>query len=874
MVASSTPALVSRSAPGAPSAAVTRLVTRGRLVVAVGLLAGLLSLREGPAPSNDATALAAALSAESGLSVRPEDVRWEASDGVVGDLVLGRFALFLGSDGPGAPRDVLRARVRLTPEGRPLSVGRVVNLTSTPIGDDHSLVVSGDRAAFATRAFGQEQSVTLLGLAGEGAQNMTARAQDRWMAAITNLQQSGAARGVSRVDVTLDQPTQRVGLSLSPSSLDIALADDDRSRAPTRSARLDAERGELSVAAPGMHVQPAHHLPKRFVFWAVDTVRAVPWIGPAPVAWLEERVFAVKDRVKQTAFRVGGSGEALADPAVVDASQASADLGQWPPPAIRSILKTPAEGEGVWTVPKQPWIKRFPTPAGAPVAPSPFYTTFLRPDQERPYSKVLLVAMDMRQLDLSMEAGVEDPKPLTGPPGAGRIPRDPAVFKRIAAAFNGGFKTEHGSYGMMVRRRVLLPPVPGGATVVVLKDHRVGMGSWGSNRQVGGIVDVADDDILSFRQNLDPLVDNDKVNPLGRAQWGYTLPGTSMQTERTGICVTAAGHMFYAWGDDVSATVLGRAMKMAGCVYGMHLDMNPHHTGFLFTNITELKGKQYKSELLSTHMEIGTDRYIEYAPKDFFYMTLHEPEPPSLEGVTWEPSPGAQPAPSFMPGVWRGARDGVELLEVEPARATYRIRAGTSEPDARTGSAPLTTLGDEDAHRVLFSVTMGVATERHPRGLVTDGKVASALAAHDGTALLVATEEGALSVAMSVDRAPRRADVAELPLLFGEGHAPTVSASAARPLSALCVTAAGRTYVARGTNASDVTARLKDAGCERAVVLDRGAGGPATLRRAATADAPRARSEDTVLFAMAKPMVPRGFRFEAAQPVAPPPAKK
>ena len=71
---------------------------------------------------------------------------------------------------------------------------------------------------------------------------------------------------------------------------------------------------------------------------------------------------------------------------------------------------------------------------------------------------------DMLELDLDMEAGVEDPEPLTGPHGSGRIPRDPAVYRRVAAAFNGAFKTEHGHYGMMVHKRVLLPPVPGAAT--------------------------------------------------------------------------------------------------------------------------------------------------------------------------------------------------------------------------------------------------------------------------------------------------------------------------------------------------------------------------------------------------------------------------
>ena len=148
-----------------------------------------------------------------------------------------------------------------------------------------------------------------------------------------------------------------------------------------------------------------------------------------------------------------------------------------------------------------------------------------------------------------------------------------------------------------------------------------------------------------------PLLDNDKVNPSGRTQWGFTLPGTTMQTERSGLCVTNSGHLVYAWGDDVSATTLGKAMKMASCVYGMHLDMNPHHTGFLFTNITELKGRSYKSELLDKQMEIDTARYIEYAPKDFFYMVLHDGTPPALEGdkeTPWQPDPGVQPAPSWM----------------------------------------------------------------------------------------------------------------------------------------------------------------------------------------------------------------------------------
>ena len=66
---------------------------------------------------------------------------------------------------------------------------------------------------------------------------------------------------------------------------------------------------------------------------------------------------------------------------------------------------------------------------------------------------------------------------------------------------------------------------------------------------------------MSFRQNLDPLVDGDLVNPTKRFQWGYTLPGTSVQTERSAVCVHASGHLVYGWGDDLNGTTLAKALR-------------------------------------------------------------------------------------------------------------------------------------------------------------------------------------------------------------------------------------------------------------------------------------------------------------------------
>ncbi len=861
--------------------AVSVLASRDRVVRLGGALAGLAlvvaAFRPAP-PPRELPALADALGVAIAGAVSPDDIRWEPSHGALDDYAFGRWVVFLGAKTAGAPRDVWRARVRLTPEGRPVEVAETHDLTSTPLGDDHGLVLAGTRAAFATFAYGQEQSVTSLDLGGEDATQIV-KAHDRAMAWVTNVQQTGTGAGVGRVDVTLDPPAKRAALHLdAEGKVVLALTYDDG----TREARLDPSKAEVTN---GLHAEAQRHLPKPVVFWAVDTVRAVPWIGPAPIAWLEDQVFGLRDTAKQLAFKLHASDpeDTLADPAVgtppaakvLDTSKISADDGAWPPTNIPSIWKSTEPGEGEWAPPKLPWMRKL-----AEDAPPAFVRTFVRPDQERPYAEVLLVAMDMRQLELDMEAGSEDPKPLVGANGPGRIPRDAPTYTRVVAAFNGGFKTEHGNYGMMVKKRVLLPPQPGAATVAVLKDGRVGFGTWANTHEITGIKDVADADIVSFRQNLDPLVDHGEVNPTKRGLWGWTMPGTGVQTERSGVCTTTSGHIIYAWGEDVSATTLGKAMNMAGCSYGLHLDMNPHHTGFIFATIEELKGRKYHSELLAPgKMEISPDRYIEYAPKDFFYVLLHDPTPVALASGTasatsWTPDAGTQPAPSWVPGIWTAkissAEGVVELTDVEAGRATFRVRGGAREPDPKTGAAPLTDLGEADAARVLFATGLGVAEEKRPRGLATGGKLVMPMHGGAGSAALVASADGTLSIvrAEEVGEITPGQDFAEVPLLLDRGepiassHPRSTVGSASR--AALGITAEGRVLLARGLVLSDapLADALKRAGCIRAVLLDRGARATPFVDRAGGASPPRARYDVSVLYAVAKPMKPRSFRFE------------
>jgi len=862
---------------------VTRWVRdRAPIVLACGLLGAVTAVHHGPAPGGDLQALVAALGHAAGgpggdARVLGDDVRWAPSEGVIADATVGRWVLFLARSAGEDTRDVWRARARVSPEGDVIQLLGAHDLTNTPLGDDHGLVVKGSHAAFVTRAYGQEQSVTAFDLIGEGSQNRTEKPADRVMASITNWQQTGSLDGVGRVDVTLESPATSAGLVLGDAALSIALYDGN-ARSPSRNASLDLERGEIVTPVPGLRADASMHLPKRFSHWAVDTLRAVSWIGPAPIAWLEDEALTARDSYRRATFHAAGGEDQViatpdAPPPVLDTSQASVDEAHWPPPPITAIWKEPEQGEGEWVVPDIPWMRKVPGVDAD--SPSPLYRTFVRPDEERPYAKVLLVAMDLRQLDLDMEAGVEDPEPLTGPHGTGRIPRDPDVYRRVLAAFNGAFKTEHGHYGMMVHKRVLLPPVPGSATVIVLNDGRVGFGTWGADRKVGGVVGVADTDIVSFRQNLEALVDRGQINPTGRNLWGFTLPGKGAQTERSGLCVTTSGHLLYSWGDDVSATSLARAMKMAGCDYGMHLDMNPYHTGFLFTAIDDLAGKKYRSQLLTTSMSIPTERYIQYAPKDFFYVMVHDPTPPGLDGGSpWEADGGAQPPPRWMPGVWTAHVDGpqgsVELVDVEPGRATWRERAGSAESPAAT---PLRDLESEEARRVLLAAGAGVALDKRPRGLATDGRLAVPLQGGPSSGALVVSSEGRLSM-VRADDAPAvdaHGDLLELPIILWEGAATPVATGPVVMRSAIGITPSGRVLLARGSFGSPLplAEALGRAGCTRALALDRGSRATGFVDRAGASKPPRARYDEAVVYAVASPMRPRGFRFDPATPVAP-----
>jgi hypothetical protein len=854
-------------AGGGMSSLQTFVRQRARLAGGAALLALLLRLAGAAPASATLDGLAAMLSRSVDGVVDPADIRWEPGHHFLTETLLGRRLLFLAAPAAGQPRDLYRARVRVSLDGKPISVWQLRNLTETPIGDDVALELQGTAAVYATVALGRIQGISVLDVDGIREEDRPQGLLRRALLAVTSWQTTGSLAGIGRADIVFDVPARRAKLTFDPPVLQVDLGAAGRNL--LYDVRQRVVRGQNGGQAYGARAVVHRHDAKPLVLWAVDTVRAE--VGPGPIAWLEDKVFGARDVVKRGTYALFASADesALRDNAeqvvavpALDSSRLGDGSELWPPPPIPSLWKELKPGEGEWEPVRYRFLRTVAT-AGSGDAPAYFYRTFIRPDAKRPYSTLLLIAMDMRQLELGMQAGYEDPKPLTGPPGAGHLPRDSQLLDRIVATFNGAFKTTHGAYGMMVDGRVLVPPVVGAATLIVDREGRVGMGNWPQSTDIPK-------EVVSFRQNLDPLVEDGVVNPSGRYVWGWQITGTSVMTQRSALCVTPPGHLYYAWGAEIDAPTLSQGLRQAGCAYAMHLDMNPGHCGFVYTDIVDLPRKQWNLRTADPAMSIDAPRYVQWSAKDFFYVMVRDPAPPGLAGVRWKPDGGIQPTPSFIPGVWEGSlwvgSLEVGLLSFDAARVAWRVRSGAAEPTVLDAPPKKLELSGEDRHRVLASVGLGHTTGAVGAGL-SFGKLPS-LPYNPELATLIVDAQGRLSVLRPGEpvQIPRGGEAVQLPLLAAEGRLveQALAPGAMQLRGALCVAPGGRTVVgrARHDSSAPVATALLRVGCTRVVELDRGSRHPSFVHRAGSATPPLGGYETTVLYALGQPLLPRGFRWK------------
>ena len=430
------------------------------------------------------------IAAATGIRVAPGSVVWPAGrpDAELEPAIRGREVLFLAAEEDGAAADLYRAEVRVGPGPRLISITGQANLTTSPHGDDYIIRASPPYVVVAPRALGQVRSLTMFDLRGQQLpRDGSWTSLQRAMARVTDLQRTSRPRGCGRVNVRFRHPPEDVELTFTEKDRRqvLAVAWTDRLGKPQLAA-VDVVTG--ASEHEDLDAVAEVRLPKRPILWLVDTVRAIPWIGPGPIEWAEGRFFALKDSFKRLIYSISGDDfdengdmdnrESEQTVAVTYTLPAGLEIGTthpevtWPPaPLEPPVFSRKRSGEGVWTPATPEFVLTIP---GAPPA---VFRTFIRADERRPYTHVELLAMDMRQLELHMVAGHEDPQSTTGARGTGKIPRDPEILPRVVAVFNGAFKTEHGAYGMMADRTVLLPPQDDAATVATLADGTLAMGS-------------------------------------------------------------------------------------------------------------------------------------------------------------------------------------------------------------------------------------------------------------------------------------------------------------------------------------------------------------------------------------------------------------
>jgi hypothetical protein len=687
-------------------------------VVALGGALGVALPRRADPEGDRRTALSHALQ-KRGLVAAPEDIAW--IDRPHSPLGGAARAIVRGAPARGEPCDIFVVDTRLTPEGVLLSVGDAFNLTETSSADEGKPVIRGERIAYVAHPLLAEVAPTVhvIDLHGQPAGGTAEWTRlERLQNALSNAQQTGQLRGVLKRTFAIDPEEKKVDPLADPKEAtkvegvrDVSVELDGARltiRSGVRSATVALD--EAAVAPPPWIRTEAPELsrPGNLGTWAVDRVRNE--IGDDAMQTIKAVAFTALDIVLRNKESVTGDtgaegiakdlGQSALDPPM-RAMPVDPEIG-WPPPPLEAWVVPALNGEGQWNaLDHDPYVRTNP---GLPPA---FLTTFIRTDRTRKATRVYISLWDPRQIELHMMAGTVEPKGATGEAGPGLIPRTPEVLKRVVAASNAGFQALHGEFGMMADGVVYLPPKPYAATVAALRDGSTAFGTWPADTSIP-------EAILSYRQNMTVMVQDEKFNPYNRTWWGGTPPGWADKTHtvRTGMCLTKEHFIAYFYGADLSPDALAQAMIQARCSFGLALDMNAGHSGLEFYKVgpfeelEQLKqplqtdwqhegevpginGWRFRSRRLIRGMGLmNFPRYIKRENRDFFYMTLRNVLPgPALVPVI-------QKAPVAGEGEWRlkglpqhGFPYALALTELRPDAARPELKVRVLEIDPRTVSA-------------------------------------------------------------------------------------------------------------------------------------------------------------------------------------------
>ncbi len=143
---------------------------------------------------------------------------------------------------------------------------------------------------------------------------------------------------------------------------------------------------------------------------------------------------------------------------------------------------------------------------------------------------VELVAIQLEQLELGVQAGSAWPKASFGVPGDGRLPADTEHLRRVVAVFNAGPEAAYDRYGAMTDGRLLVAPEAQRPSVLVTRSHRVTLEAWPFGNEVPT-------DVLAFSQRRTALVNGGNV---------VASTDTSVR-RRSALCAVSSNRLVYAY---------------------------------------------------------------------------------------------------------------------------------------------------------------------------------------------------------------------------------------------------------------------------------------------------------------------------------------
>ncbi len=843
------------------AAASTHAKSRAPLLGAVALVALVAGLRTAAPPPRTIEGVAAALGDTVGGTVKPDDFLWEERGDFLHDAFVGRRVLFLASrnaDGKTAPRDLYRAKVRLTRAGRPIAIGEARNLTRTPLGDDRDLTGSGHRVAFTTATIDGVQGVTLLDL--DGSTDRSGTLVSRVWKALDRLATTGTTRGLARTEIAFGQPPTEVKLEVGPSALVLALGSEG---VP---AALDYARGSLQIGGTtGFDA----------------TVSVVPELPrPAGVVLVELAGAAFGDVPERLTRAVFESAPHLPsrreDASAPEGLRIAADYpseGGWPPPPLAPPNARPFDGEGFWHV-----APAAQGPAQQVAAP-PLLEALVRPDVNDPDALVRFVAIDTRRLDVRVVPGAALPAPEAGPHGSGRLPRGEDAKKIVAAfaagpaftlraagqsaatagqsasptagqsAATAGQPAPHDAgqrargeapraLGFFGEGRLFAPLVTGAPALAVRPDGHAALGVWPEGAVRDAFVAVAQ-------------------GPEIAASGAFPLADEGGRRARAALCRTASGYLLYAFAASARPASLEAGLALAGCAASLVIGAEPANVGFAYVRATvaEDGATTFGGTSVSPVMSMPVDRLGDVQLEATGVLVLRDQEPESFSSkkLAWAADAGKQPPPAWLPGVLSfdteelGAK--VKVTAFLPGRATYRLATGTDEGTGSRGDKPGPTA--QERGTALAALGLSVARRASRRGHVVRGT--EIVKPSRGGAWLV-LDGGRVSLVRVGEALPAGADATELPMTADEHKLLPAAREVGtqRPRTALCALPDGTVVIAHTSFDTDEapTEALLDVGCERVIVLDRGAHDGVFVHRAGEGRPPEASYEATAIYVL------------------------